>query len=56
LIDEADREAALFYVRWLQAPHRIGAVAPSSRECFAVESRLNGCGSLPRRQNRLRCG
>jgi phosphatidylethanolamine/phosphatidyl-N-methylethanolamine N-methyltransferase len=31
LIDEADREAALFFVRWLQAPHRIGAVAPSSR-------------------------
>src|SRR5216683_1939798 len=31
LIDEADKEAALFFVRWLQAPHRIGAVAPSSR-------------------------
>src|SRR5262249_5407124 len=31
LIDEADREAALFFVRWLKAPHRIGAVAPSSR-------------------------
>lgn len=31
LIDEADKEAALFFVRWLRAPHRIGAVAPSSR-------------------------
>lgn len=31
LIDDSDREAALFFVRWLKAPHRIGAVAPSSR-------------------------
>jgi phosphatidylethanolamine/phosphatidyl-N-methylethanolamine N-methyltransferase len=31
LIDEADKEAALFFVRWLKAPGRIGAVAPSSR-------------------------
>jgi len=31
LLDEADKEAALFFVRWLKAPHRIGAVAPSSR-------------------------
>ena len=31
LIDEAEKEAALFFVRWLRAPHRIGAVAPSSR-------------------------
>ncbi len=25
LIDESDKEAALFFVRWLKAPHRIGA-------------------------------
>lgn len=31
LLDEADKEAALFFVRWLKAPHRIGAVAPSGR-------------------------
>jgi hypothetical protein len=32
LIDQADKEAALFFVRWLKAPHRIGAVTPSSRQ------------------------
>ena len=31
LLDDAEKEAALFFVRWLRAPHRIGAVAPSSR-------------------------
>ena len=49
LIDEADREAALFFVRWLQAPHRIGAVAPSSRHlgrAMAYQVRGAGPGSI----------
>jgi phosphatidylethanolamine/phosphatidyl-N-methylethanolamine N-methyltransferase len=29
--DSTDRELALFLGRWLKAPHRIGALAPSSR-------------------------
>lgn len=32
LLDQDDRETALFFLRWLQAPARIGAVAPSSRQ------------------------
>jgi phosphatidylethanolamine/phosphatidyl-N-methylethanolamine N-methyltransferase len=31
LLDQDDRETALFFLRWLQAPTRIGAFAPSSR-------------------------
>lgn len=27
----AEDEAAIFFTRWLKAPHRIGAIAPSSR-------------------------
>src|SRR5437762_12621258 len=27
----AEEEAAIFFTRWLRPPHRIGAVAPSSR-------------------------
>jgi phosphatidylethanolamine/phosphatidyl-N-methylethanolamine N-methyltransferase len=48
LIDEADREAALFFVRWLQAPHRIGAVAPSSRHLGrAMAYQVLGAGPGP---------
>jgi phosphatidylethanolamine/phosphatidyl-N-methylethanolamine N-methyltransferase len=48
LIDEADREAALFFVRWLQAPHRIGAVAPSSRHLGrAMARQVAGAGPGP---------
>ena len=48
LIDEADKEAALFFVRWLQAPHRIGAVAPSSRHLGrAMAHQVLGAGPGP---------
>ena len=48
LIDEADREAALFFVRWLKAPHRIGAVAPSSRHLGrAMARQVRGVGPGP---------
>jgi phosphatidylethanolamine/phosphatidyl-N-methylethanolamine N-methyltransferase len=49
LIDEADREAALFFVRWLKAPHLIGAVTPSSRRlarAMAREVRSTGTGPI----------
>src|SRR5258708_6350736 len=48
LIDEADKEAALFFVRWLKAPHRIGAVAPSSRHLGrAMADQVLGAGPGP---------
>ena len=45
LIDEGDKEVALFFLRWLQAPGRIGAVAPSSRHlgrAMARQVAVNG--------------
>ena len=48
LIDDSDREAALFFVRWLKAPHRIGAVAPSSRHLGrAMADQVLGAGPGP---------
>src|SRR5918912_3490011 len=42
-----DKEVALFFLRWLKAPHRIGAVAPSSRflaRAMAREVDVRGSG------------
>jgi len=48
LIDEADKEAALFFVRWLKAPNRIGAVAPSSKLLARAMAReVAGAGPGP---------
>lgn len=48
LIDETDREAALFFVRWLKAPHLIGALTPSSRHLARAMAReVEGAGLGP---------
>jgi phosphatidylethanolamine/phosphatidyl-N-methylethanolamine N-methyltransferase len=44
-----DKEAAIFFLRWLRAPHRIGAVAPSSRflaRAMAREVDVQGAGPV----------
>jgi phosphatidylethanolamine/phosphatidyl-N-methylethanolamine N-methyltransferase len=39
LLDQEDRETALFFLRWLKSPARIGAVAPSSRQLARAMAR-----------------
>ena len=48
LLDEDDKETALFFLRWLRAPTRIGAVAPSSRQLGrAMARQVAGGGTDP---------
>jgi len=44
LLDEDDKQTALFFLRWLQAPTRIGAVAPSSRQLGLAMARQVAAG------------
>ena len=49
LLDEQDKEAMRFFVMWLKAPTRIGAVVPSSRHlarAMAREVRGVGPGTI----------
>ncbi|HUK08418.1 MAG TPA: rRNA adenine N-6-methyltransferase family protein [Stellaceae bacterium] len=48
LLDEDDRETALFFLRWLREPTRIGAIAPSSRQLGrAMARQVTALGTDP---------